>query len=126
MKVAYFVHDLNDPAVAKRVWMLRNAGAEVRLAGFRRTAKPPASVAGLEPLDLGRTRDARLISRAGSVLRNLLMAPLRGGFLSGAEVVLARNLEVHAVAAFARALHAPRALLANPGPSIRRGRSRHS
>ncbi len=112
MKVAYFVHDLNDPAVAKRVWMLTSAGAEVRLAGFRRTPKPPASVAGLKPLDLGRTRDARLVSRAGSVLRNLLLAPLRGGFLAGAEVVMARNLEIYAVAAFARALHAPRARLA--------------
>ena len=112
MKVAYFVHDLSDAAVAKRVWMLRSAGAEVRLAGFRRTAEPPPEVAGVEPLDLGRTRDARLASRAGSVLRNLMLSPLRGGFLAGTEVVLARNLEVYVVAAAARALHAPRARLA--------------
>ncbi|HEY4032077.1 MAG TPA: glycosyl transferase family 1 [Caulobacteraceae bacterium] len=112
MKVAYFVHDLGDAAVAKRVWMLRAAGAEVCLAGFRRTAEPPASVAGIAPLDLGRTQDARLLSRAGSVLGNLALAPMRGRFLAGADVVLARNLEVYAVAAFARALHAPRAKLA--------------
>jgi hypothetical protein len=112
LKVAYFVHDLNDAAVAKRVWMLQSAGAEVRLAGFRRSPQAPASVAGITPVDLGRTRDARLLSRAGSVLRNLLLAPLRGGFLAGAEVVLARNLEVYVVAALARALHAPRARLA--------------
>ncbi|MGZ3312621.1 MAG: glycosyl transferase family 1 [Caulobacteraceae bacterium] len=112
MRVASFVHDLSDAAVAKRVWMLNSAGAEVRLAGFRRTAEPPVAVAGVEPLDLGRTRDARLASRAGSVLRNLLLSPLRGGFLAGADVVLARNLEVYVVAAAARALHAPHARLA--------------
>ena len=36
MKIAYFVHDLSDAAVAKRVGMLRDAGAEVALFGFRR------------------------------------------------------------------------------------------
>jgi hypothetical protein len=112
LKVAYFVHDLSDAAVAKRVWMLQQAGAEVRLAGFRRTAEPPASVAGIAPVDLGRTRDARLISRAGSVLGALARSPALGRFLAGAEVVLARNLEVYVVAGFARALHAPRARLA--------------
>jgi hypothetical protein len=112
LKVAYFVHDLSDAAVAKRVWMLRSAGAEVRLAGFRRTPAPPASVAGVEPVDLGRTHDARLMSRAGSVLCNLLLTPLRGRFVAGADVVLARNLEAYALAGLARALHAPRARLA--------------
>lgn len=111
MRIAYFVHDLSDAAVAKRVWMLQNAGAEVRLAGFRRTAEPVRSVAGLEPLDLGRTHDARLLSRAGSVLRNLALAPGRAGFMAGCDAVLARNLEVYAVAALCRALHAPRAAL---------------
>lgn len=112
MKVAYFVHDLNDAAVAKRVWMLQQAGAEVRLAGFHRGPAAPDQVCGLEPLNLGRTQDARLVSRAGSVLGALALAPLRGGFLAGIEVVLARNLEAYAVAALARALHAPRARLA--------------
>ena len=112
MKVAYFVHDLNDAAVAKRVWMLQQAGAEVRLAGFHRGPAPPASVCGLKPLDLGRTHDAKLMSRAGSVLGALALAPLRGGFMAGTEVVLARNLEAYAVAALARALHAPQARLA--------------
>ena len=111
MKIAYFVHDLNDAAVAKRVWMLQSAGAEVRLAGFRRTAEPVDDVAGLRPLNLGRTHDARLLSRAGSVLANLATAPTRGAFMAGCDVVLARNLEVYAVAALCRALHAPAAAL---------------
>jgi hypothetical protein len=112
LRVAYFVHDLNDAAVAKRVWMLQQAGAQVRLAGFHRGIRPPELVCGLKPLDLGRTHDARLLGRAGSVLRNLALAPLRGGFLAGTDAVLARNLEVYAVAAIARVLHARRARLA--------------
>jgi succinoglycan biosynthesis protein ExoL len=112
VRIAYFVHDLNDAAVAKRVWMLRSAGAEVRLAGFRRTAEPVQSVAGLKPLNLGRTHDARLLSRAASVLKNLLLAPARGEFMAGVDVVMARNLEALAPAALCRALHAPRARLA--------------
>ena len=119
MRIAYFVHDLNDPAVAKRVWMLQGAGAEVRLAGFRRTAAPVDSVAGLKPLDLGRTQDARLLSRIGSVLRNLLAAPGRRRWMEGCEIVLARNLEVLAVAALTRSLHAP-------WPSMSWWMSRHS
>jgi hypothetical protein len=112
LKVAYFVHDLNDAAVAKRVWMLQTAGAEVRLAGFHRGPKPPATVCELKPLNLGRTRDARLLGRVGSVLGALAFAPFRGGFMAGTEVVLARNLEVYAVAAAVRALHARHARLA--------------
>jgi len=112
LKIAYFVHDLSDPAVAKRVWMLQGAGAEVRLAGFRRSAQPIKPVAGLEPLDLGRTHDARLLSRVASVLGNLAAAPARGAWVRDCDVVLGRNLEVLAVAAAYRALHAPKARLA--------------
>lgn len=112
MRIAYFVQDLNDAAVAKRVRMLKSAGAEVRLAGFRRTAQPVEQVEGLQPLDLGRTHDARMVSRAGSVLKALLTAPARGGWMAGCDVVLARNLETLAPAALCRALHAPEARLA--------------
>jgi hypothetical protein len=112
LKVAYFVHDLNDAAVAKRVWMLQHAGAQVRLAGFHRGPRPPDRVCEVKPLDLGRTHDARLLRRAGSVIRSLACAPLLGGFMAGAEVVLARNLELFAVAAVARSLHARRSRLA--------------
>jgi len=46
------------------------------------------------------------------VLRALARSPFLGGLFAGADVVLARNLEVYGVAALARALHAPRARLA--------------
>ena len=36
LHVLYLVHDLFDPAVRRRVMMLRAGGAKVTLAGFRR------------------------------------------------------------------------------------------
>ena len=39
MRIAYFVHDLSDPAVGRRVRMLRTGGAEVTVLGFRRAER---------------------------------------------------------------------------------------
>jgi succinoglycan biosynthesis protein ExoL len=111
LKVVYFVHDLSDPAVARRIGMLRQAGAEVTLFGFRRTPAPVAVVAGVEAFDLGRTADAKLLARCASVLSGLCQAPLWRTRLANADVVMARNLEVYVVAALARRLHAPAARL---------------
>ena len=107
MRVAYFVHDLSDAAVAKRIAMLRTAGAEVVVLGFRRTAQPTREVAGAPAIDLGRTADARLLARAVSVAANLVKAPWWKSVLAGVDVVIARNLEMLVLAASARALHAP-------------------
>ena len=52
MKLVYFVHDLNDPAVHRRVRMFHAAGAAVSLVGFYR-GDPPAEVDGTVPLALG-------------------------------------------------------------------------
>jgi hypothetical protein len=112
LKVAYFVHDLSDPAVAKRIGMLREAGADVLLFGFRRTAAPIPVVAGVDAVNLGRTADARLVARCGSVLSGLCQSPLWRRRLAEVDVVMARNLEVYVIAALARRLHAPRARLA--------------
>jgi succinoglycan biosynthesis protein ExoL len=112
VKIAYFVHDLSDAAVAKRIGMLREAGAQVSLFGFRRTAEPIPVVAGVDAFNLGRTADARLLSRCASVLNGLCRAPLWRAHLADADVVMARNLEVYVIAALARRLHAPRARMA--------------
>ena len=104
MKLAYFVHDLTDPAVARRVRMLRAGGAEVVLLGFRREADPPAEVAGVRPVDLGRTYDARLGHRAALTALSVLGAGRLRQHLAGCDVVMARMLESLAVAAAARRL----------------------
>ncbi len=110
MKIAYFVHDLNDAAVRRRVLMLQAGGAQVTLIGFRRSDHAPASVEGGPATDLGRTHDARLGRRALSVASSLMRTRALGA-AAGADVIIARNLEMLAIAARARALHAPRASL---------------
>jgi hypothetical protein len=101
MRVAYFIHDVTDPAVARRVKMLRAGGAEVRVVGFRRNDQPVTELEGAPVFDLGRTFDARLGHRAAAVARWTLMGRL-GDMLDGCDVILARNLEMLALASAAR------------------------
>ena len=101
-RIAYFVHDVNDAAVAKRVTMLRAAGAEVMVIGFRRDDRMPATVSGARVYDLGQTADAKLLQRAGVVFRNLLMPTLMLDAMGRPDVIIARNLESLALATRAR------------------------
>jgi succinoglycan biosynthesis protein ExoL len=106
MRIGYIVHDLADPAVARRVRMLEAGGAQVRLAGFRRGEVALHEVAGVPALDLGQTRDAAMTQRAVAVLRACLdIGPLHD-WLADCEVVMARNLESLTVAS--RIRHARR------------------
>jgi len=107
LKIAYFVHDLSDATVVRRVRMLQAGGAQLAVAGFRRTAQPASAAA----IDLGRTYDGRLGHRAALVARQLLRLSSLGGMVGGADVILARNLEMLALAAAARRAFAPRARL---------------
>ena len=111
MKIAYFVYDLADAAAARRAEMLQAGGAQLAVAGFRRSEKPVARLAGVPALDLGRTFDGRLAHRAGLVaLRCVQVAAVRD-IVRAADVVLARNLEMLAIAAAARRAYAPGAKL---------------
>ncbi|MDZ4319308.1 MAG: glycosyl transferase family 1, partial [Phenylobacterium sp.] len=69
MKLAYFVHDVHDAAVARRVDMLQRGGAQVTVLGFRRSDTPLTQILGAPVFDLGRSFDAKLAHRAGSVLK---------------------------------------------------------
>ncbi|HUZ13023.1 MAG TPA: glycosyltransferase [Caulobacteraceae bacterium] len=112
MLVAYFVHDLSDTGVARRVRMLQDAGAEVRVIGFRRQGRTPCAFDGAPSIELGLTHDGGFRRRALSVARQLLRAPALAGHLGRPDVILARNLEMIVIAAVARALHAPQSRLA--------------
>jgi glycosyltransferase involved in cell wall biosynthesis len=102
-RIAYLVHNLADAAVARRIKMLRAAGADVVVLGFCRDEVPPAQVAGVQAISLGRTRDAALVQRAAQVGANLLRsAPLLDG-CRGADVIIARNLETLALGRWAQA-----------------------
>jgi len=102
MRVTYFASDLSDAAVARRVRMLRIAGADVKLLGFRRSALPVYEVEGIAAVDLGRTFDGRLGARCAQVLRRSLEAVKWRDMVSWADVVLARNLEMVTIAEAAR------------------------
>lgn len=93
MKVAYFVHDLHDAAVARRIAMMQAGGLEPVVLGFRRSPTAPADIGGAPVVDLGRTADARLGQRAAAVLRNWLFASRIGRAVEDCSIYMARNLE---------------------------------
>jgi len=111
MKLLYFVHDLGEPAVARRVRMLRAGGMEVVLVGFNRTAEPVLEVEGIVPHELMRTRDGRLVARAASVLGVAMRLGRWRDLFAGAEIIMARQLEMLVLANLARLRFAPRASL---------------
>jgi succinoglycan biosynthesis protein ExoL len=109
MRVAYLVHDVNDPAVHRRIRMLRIGGAVVRLLGFSRDAtKLPEA---LQPVVLGYTRDARMVQRVVAVARAMLTMPRWKSALADADVIMARQLETLLLAAIARRIAGSRAPL---------------
>ena len=108
LRVLYLVHDLNDAAVARRAAMLRDGGASLELAGFYRGAAAPEKVAGTPVWSFGQSFDAQLGKRAMAVGRLWLNAGALSRRFVAPDVILARNLEMLALAdAFARCF-APR------------------
>lgn len=102
MRITYFANDLSDAAVARRVRMLRIGGAEVKLIGFHRSIEPIREVEGIAPLDLGRTFDGRFVDRSLQVLQRSLEARNWQHLVSGADVLLAKNLDMVTIADAAR------------------------
>jgi len=109
LRIAYFVHDLTDPAVGKRVRMLKAAGADVLVLGFQRQNETIAEVQGARAIDLGRTHDSRLAQRAFKVFQQRLSLSRHAHDIEGADVLLARNLEMLVLAAAAKRSCAPNA-----------------
>jgi succinoglycan biosynthesis protein ExoL len=112
VKVVYFVHDLSDAAVHRRARMLSRGGASVVPIGFRRSSEPKSEVAGFAAVELGLTLDGRLARRAFSVVGSLARLDRIAHHVRGANVVLARNLEMLVLAVRARNLYAPGATIA--------------
>jgi succinoglycan biosynthesis protein ExoL len=112
LRLVYFVHDLCDPAVARRLSILRPSLASAVVIGFCRAAIAPTQVAGWPAIALGRTADGRLGRRALSVLRTLVRIRRLRSHLLGATVIMARQLEMLALAGTARRRYAKAAVLA--------------
>jgi len=95
--VGYLVHNLNDPAVERRVAMLLRGGLSVQLAGFYREA-PLHEIAGQRAVPLQQSHDGRLLHRARLVLGQLARPGKLGAALAPTAVLMARNLEMLALA----------------------------
>ncbi|WP_189485999.1 glycosyltransferase [Asticcacaulis endophyticus] len=91
MRVLYLVHDLEDAAVRRRTLMLEAGGAQVYLAGFRRSQKP-ADDSG-KVIDLGETRNGAFAHRAAKTITSApsLIRALKG---ERPDIIIARNLEM--------------------------------
>ncbi|MBL8530651.1 MAG: glycosyl transferase family 1 [Hyphomonadaceae bacterium] len=93
MHVAYFAHELADAAVQKRRAMLEQAGCTVSLLGFARdrgAGAPEAPGAHV----LGRTRNGRFVERVMAIAAALPKARALRREWAGADVLIARNLEM--------------------------------
>lgn len=92
-RVAYFVHDLQDAAVARRIGMFHHAGHDVQVTGFYRRDTAPTQVQGAPAHNLGRTRDGGFKARVVRILANMVFAGVLDRGAAGADVLVARNLE---------------------------------
>jgi len=112
MSIAYFAHELADAAVHKRVRMLQLAGREVVLLGFERDrgAGAPASPEGA--IVLGRTQNQRLLARICAVLAAIPRALRARSAWGDADLIVARNLEMLALARVLTRLTGSRAQIA--------------
>lgn len=99
LRILYLVHDLTDPAVIRRVSMLKQGGAHVEVAGFRRSEEIPDDVAGCTVIDLGLTRNGQFTHRIRAVIRQLLKLRRIQHLFLDADVIIARNLEMLAIGA---------------------------
>jgi succinoglycan biosynthesis protein ExoL len=111
LKIAYLVHDLSDPAVHRRVRMLKSGSARLVVIGFRRSAECPKEIEGCQAIDLGETKDGALLARIGSVASVRMRLGRFEDLLRDCQVVLARNLEMLYLAVAARRCYAPSAAL---------------
>lgn len=106
LKILYLVHDISDPAVKKRTVMLGAGGAVVTIAGFRRTAEAVNTIADRPVIHLGQTYNGGFVQRIWSVLREVALLSLKPQMTNGFDVIIARNLEMLAIAVRARRLSA--------------------
>ncbi len=98
-RVAYFAFDRGDAATRRRVEALRADG--VAVDGFamrRRDDEQPDWVVA----DLGRTRDNAYLQRLGAIALGVQRALARRDLLVEADVLLARNLDMLAIASLVR------------------------
>lgn len=95
-RILYLVHDVTDPAVGRRIAMLKAGGAETIVAGFQR-GRDRDDPSGTQSIILGRTSDGAFAQRVGAV--GVALASRRFAALADhrPQVIIARNLEMLAL-----------------------------
>ncbi|KQV33415.1 MULTISPECIES: hypothetical protein [unclassified Rhizobium] len=104
LHILYLAHDLADPAIRRRLLTLQAGGAEVTLAGFRRGKGSAVAFETVWPFELGVTEDARFLQRTATVAKACFNLPARLKSVRKPDVIIARNLEMLAVARRANSL----------------------
>jgi hypothetical protein len=120
LRSAYLVHNLADPAVAKRLRMLAASGNDVVPIGFHRDATSVDTVEGIAAIDLGRTFDADFRQRIAMIFRQSMKLSAWAPRLRDRDVIIARNLEMLLLGALARRRFAPQASLVYEALDIHR------
>jgi succinoglycan biosynthesis protein ExoL len=104
VKILILAQDLTDPAIARRIAMLKAGGATVSLAGFRRTYEKIETIHGCPAINFGQTYNRAFFQRIIAILRTMLSLHCYVDFFAGSDIILARNLEMLAIATRAQSL----------------------
>jgi len=91
--------------------MLKAGGAEIVVLGFKRGDLRLADLDGVRTIDLGRTYDSRLVQRAWKVFQRRANLGPGQAAVGNADILIARNLEMLAIASAAQRRHARKAAL---------------
>ncbi len=97
--LVFFGHDARDAAVQRRIAALARAGADVTAFTMRRGEAVDAS---WRNVDLGETRDAAFLQRIGALARAAPAVARHVDLLRGSDVLYARNLDMLALACWAK------------------------
>lgn len=103
--ILYLAHDLSDAAVRRRVMMLTAGGARVTVAGFQRAGNVFVEDREIPLIVLGRTADARLGQRVAAVFAAANSLKRKLAQVARPDVIVARNLEMLALAGRASTLY---------------------
>lgn len=100
-ELLFFGHDALDPAVQRRIKAFEEAGARARGFTMRRG---PAFETPWENVDLGETRDADFPQRIGAMLHAQPILRAHRQALQSADIIYARNLDMLALAHWAKGM----------------------
>ncbi len=112
-RLLFFGYDASEPSHIRRIRAYTDCGFDVRAATMRRdgtgaaTGAEPAPEVFWDNIHLGTTRHAAMGQRLRAIAGAIAALPRHRKRLSGFDVIVARNLDMLAIAAAARAMLRP-------------------